>query len=221
MKTLELFAFDLDGTLLDTAPDFLYAVNILRERYQFDEADYDQVRSRVSQGAASLASYALDLEGESAQKVEFHRQELLNIYENCCLTYTEMFDGIEEILTKLNNKQIKWGIITNKPRRFAENIVESKLGRFKVPFLICPDDVGVRKPEPQGLIHALELTNSIPEKSIYIGDHKIDITAGERAKMQTGAAAYGYIPLNDNVKNWDSDHVFNEPKEIISLIDEN
>ena len=75
MKTLELFAFDLDGTLLDTAPDFLYAVNILRERYQFDEADYNQVRSRVSQGAASLASYALDLEGESAQKVEFHRQE--------------------------------------------------------------------------------------------------------------------------------------------------
>ena len=220
MKTLELFAFDLDGTLLDTAPDFLYAVNILRERYQFDEADYNQVRSRVSQGAASLASYALDLEGKSAQKVEFHRQELLDIYENCCLTYTEIFDGIEEILTKLNNKQIKWGIITNKPRRFAENIVENKLGRFKVPFLICPDDVGVRKPEPQGLIHALELTNSIPEKSIYIGDHKIDITAGERAKMQTGAAAYGYIPLNDNVKNWDSDHVFNEPKEIISLIDD-
>ena len=80
LKTLELFAFDLDGTLLDTAPDFLYAVNILRERYRFDEADYDQVRSRVSQGAASLASYALDLEGESAQKVEFHRQELLDIY---------------------------------------------------------------------------------------------------------------------------------------------
>ena len=219
MKTLELFAFDLDGTLLDTAPDFLYAVNILRERYQLDEADYDQVRSRVSQGAASLASYALDLEGESTQKVESRRQELLNIYENCCLKYTEIFDGIEEVLTKLNNKQIKWGIVTNKPRRFAENIVENKLGRFKVPFLICPDDVGVRKPEPQGLIHALELTNSIPESSIYIGDHKIDITAGERAKMQTGAAAYGYIPLNDNVENWQSDHVFNEPKEIISLID--
>ena len=220
MKTLELFAFDLDGTLLDTAPDFLYAVNILRERYQFDEADYNQVRSRVSQGAASLASYALDLEGESTQKVEFHRQELLDIYENCCLKYTELFDGIEKILTKLNNKQIKWGIITNKPRRFAENIVENKLGRFKVPFLICPDDVGVRKPEPQGLIHALELTNSIPENSIYIGDHKIDITAGERAKMQTGAAAYGYIPINDNVESWHSDHVFNEPKEIISLIDD-
>jgi phosphoglycolate phosphatase len=219
LKTLELFAFDLDGTLLDTAPDFLYAVNILRERYQLDEADYDQVRSRVSQGAASLASYALDLEGESTQKVESRRQELLDIYENCCLKYTEIFDGIEEVLTKLNNKQIKWGIVTNKPRRFAENIVENKLGRFKVPFLICPDDVGVRKPEPQGLIHALELTNSIPESSIYIGDHKIDITAGERAKMQTGAAAYGYIPLNDNVENWQSDHVFNEPKEIISLID--
>ena len=221
MKTIELFAFDLDGTLLDTAPDFLYAVNILRERYQIDEADYDQVRSRVSQGAASLASYALDLEGESAQKIESHRQELLDIYEDCCLKHTDIFDGIEEVLTKLNSKKIKWGIVTNKPRRFAEGIVENKLGRFKVPFLICPDDVGARKPEPEGLIHALEISHSIPKNSIYIGDHKIDITAGERANMLTGAAAYGYIPLNDNVATWDSVYIFKEAREIISLIDDN
>ena len=82
---IELFAFDLDGTLLDTAPDFLYAVNLLRKKYKFDEADYEQVRSRVSQGAASLAAYALNLEGESNQIIESHRQELLDIYEDCCL----------------------------------------------------------------------------------------------------------------------------------------
>ena len=73
MKIIELFAFDLDGTLLDTAPDFLYAVNILREKYKLDEADYNQVRSRVSQGAASLASYALNLDGDSQEKIELHR----------------------------------------------------------------------------------------------------------------------------------------------------
>ena len=80
---IELFAFDLDGTLLDTAPDFLYAVNLLRKKYKFGEADYEQVRSRVSQGAASLAAYALNLEGETNQIIESYRQELLDIYEEC------------------------------------------------------------------------------------------------------------------------------------------
>ena len=215
---IELFAFDLDGTLLDTAPDFLYAVNLLRKKYNFGEADYEQVRSRVSQGAASLAAYALNLKGKSNQIIESHRQELLEIYEDCCLTNTEIFDGVEELLNELNEKKIKWGIVTNKPRRFAEGIVQDKLGKFAPPFLICPDEVGVRKPEPDGLLHALKLSVSKPENSIYIGDHQIDIKAGERANMLTGAAAYGYIPQDDNVEKWKADYVFEEANEMIALI---
>ena len=215
---IELFTFDLDGTLLDTAPDFLHAVNLLRKKYNFGEADYEQVRSRVSQGAASLVEYALNLKGKSNQIIEFHRQELLDIYEDCCLTNTKIFDGVEELLNELNEKKIKWGIVTNKPRRFAEGIVQNKLGNFTPPFLICPDDVGVPKPEPDGLIHALKLSVSKPENSIYIGDHQIDIKAGERANMLTGAAAYGYIPLDDNVEKWKADYVFEEANEMIALI---
>ena len=215
---IELFAFDLDGTLLDTAPDFLYAVNLLRKKYNFGEADYEQVRSRVSQGAASLVEYALNLKGKSNQIIEFHRQELLDIYEDCCLTNTKIFDGVEELLNELNEKKIKWGIVTNKPRRFAVGIVQNKLGKFTPPFLICPDDVGVPKPEPDGLIHALKLSVSKPENSIYIGDHQIDIKAGERANMLTGAAAYGYIPLDDNVEKWKADYVFEEAIEMIALV---
>ena len=198
---IELFAFDLDGTLLDTAPDFLYAVNLLRKKYKFGEADYEQVRSRTN------------------QIIESHRQELLDIYEECCLTHTKMFDGVEEVLNELNEKKIKWGIITNKPRRFAEGIVQNKLGKLKPPFLICPDDVGTRKPEPDGLLHALTISSSKPENSIYIGDHQIDIKAGERANMLTGAAAYGYIPLNDTVNKWKADYVFDEANEIIALVE--
>tara|TARA_Y100000766_G_scaffold71075_1_gene59708 strand:- start:4691 stop:5350 length:660 start_codon:yes stop_codon:yes gene_type:complete len=218
LKDIKLFAFDLDGTLLDTAPDFLYAVNILRERYSLEEACYSQVRARVSQGAASLATYALNLEGESEQKIEFHRQELLSIYETCCLENTELFEGVEDVLNELNIKKVKWGIITNKPRKFAEGIVRDKLAKFKTPFLICPDDVGQRKPEPDGLVHSLKISNSNPSNSIYIGDHKIDITAGKRANMITGAAAYGYIPIGDDVESWNSDYIFSEANEIITLI---
>ena len=218
MKNIELFAFDLDGTLLDTAPDFLYAINILREKYNLSAADFDQVRSRVSQGAASLASYALGLETESDEKIEFHRQELLEIYEDYCLKNTVMFDGIEDLLDKLNSTETKWGIITNKPRRFAEIIVQDKLGKFATPFLICPDDIGKRKPDPDGLNLALKVSDSNPKNSIYIGDHRIDIMAGEQANMITGAAAYGYIPLEDDAKNWKADYLFNHPKEINDLL---
>ena len=215
---IKLFAFDLDGTLLDTAPDFFKAVNILRKKYSIGEAHYDEVRSRVSQGAASLASYALNLEGKSSADIEFHRQELLEIYQVCCLDDTCLFEGIEEVLNKLNNENIKWGIVTNKPRRFADKIVQNKLGDFKPPFLICPDDVGVRKPEPEGLVHALDISESKSNESIYIGDHKIDITAGKRAGMISGAAAYGYIPIGDDVGKWESDYHFNSPSEISNLI---
>lgn len=218
MNKIELFAFDLDGTLLDTAPDFFKSVNILRQKYDLDVADYDQVRSRVSQGAASLATYALELDTNLEEVIEYHRQELLEIYEECFMDETSPFEGIDVVLNKLNEKNIKWGIVTNKPRRFAESIVDSKLNKYKTPFLICPDDVGVRKPKPQGLLHALKISNSSPKNSIYIGDHRIDIEAGNQAKMITGAAAYGYIPLNDSVDSWEAHHVFENAKDITRLI---
>ena len=218
MNKIELFAFDLDGTLLDTAPDFYKSVNILRQKYDLDAADFNQVRTRVSQGAASLAAYALGLDKDSEEVIEFHRQELLEIYEGCCMDETTPFKGIDKVLDQLNDMEIKWGIITNKPRRFAESIVENKLNAYKTPFLICPDDVVVRKPEPDGLLHALKISNSSPKNSIYIGDHAIDIEAGKRAKMITGAAAYGYVPLEDNVVNWEAHHIFQNPTAITSLI---
>ena len=217
MKDIELFAFDLDGTLLDTAPDFFKSVNILRQKYNLDEADYVQVRSLVSQGAASLAAYALELKLDDTEAIEFHRQELLEIYEECCLDATQPFDGVDTLLAKLNEKQIKWGIVTNKPRKFAEKIVINKLDKHNAPFLVCPDDVGARKPEPDGLIQALKISNTNSKNSIYIGDHRIDIEAGKNAKMITGAAAYGYIPLEDDANNWGAKYIFLHAKEIETL----
>ena len=157
---IELFAFDLDGTLLDTAPDFLYAVNLLRKKYKFGEADYEQVRSRVSQGAASLAAYALNLQGKSNQIIESHRQELLDIYEDCCLTNTKMFDGVEELLNELNEKKIKWGIVTNKSEKYTKPIIEKLRWHELTDAVICPEDVSEGKPNPEGIIRALDILNA-------------------------------------------------------------
>lgn len=229
---IKLVAFDLDGTLLDTAQDFYLAVNTLRERYGIEKADFNEVRSRVSEGAISLASYAMGIEidknlqkelVEDGQRVprkdlEVFRQELLDIYKECSIKDTSLFEGINFVLNSLNQQNMCWGIVTNKPKFFAEDIVEATLGIYKPAFLICPDDTGKRKPSPDGLKLACKKTNSLPEESIYIGDHSIDIIAGKAAGMKTIAAAYGYVPIGENVKDWQANFVARSPKEILNFI---
>ena len=218
MGKIQLYAFDLDGTLLDTAPDFFYAVNKLREENGLKSGDFSEVRSRVSQGAASLARYSLGWDENQKNEIEKSRLELLAIYEKCCFG-AKIFDGMNEVLVNLKEKNKNWGIVTNKPRKFAEPIVNEKFSRINPDFLICPDDVGERKPSPKGLELACKLVNVSSENSIYVGDHLIDITSGKSAKMRTVAAAYGYIPEGDSASDWGADFVINHPLEINKIID--
>ena len=224
---IKLVAFDLDGTLLDTAQDFFLAVNTLRDKYGIEEADFNEVRSRVSEGAISLASYAMRIDDKRDLKegqliankdLELFRLELLDIYKKCSIKNTSIFEGIDLVLNSLNNRKVCWGIVTNKPRFFAEEIVEATLGIYEPAFLICPDDTGKRKPSPDGLKLACKKTNTFPEDSIYIGDHSIDIIAGKAAGMKTVAAAYGYVPTGENVKDWHANFVASSPEEILNFI---
>ena len=229
---IKLVAFDLDGTLLDTAQDFFLAVNTLRDRYGIEKADFNEVRSRVSEGAISLASYAMGIDNKKVSKeeliedgqliadkdLELFRLELLDIYKKCSIQNTSIFEGIDLVLSSLNNRKMRWGIVTNKPKFFAEDIVEATLGIYKPAFLICPDDTGKRKPSPDGLELACKKTYTLPEESIYIGDHSIDIIAGKAAGMKTVAAAYGYVPIGENVEDWQANFVASSPKEILNFI---
>ena len=229
---IKLVAFDLDGTLLDTAQDFFLAVNTLRERYGIEKADFNEVRSRVSEGANSLASYAMSidnnkgLEEESiedglsvpSRNLESFRLELLDIYKECSIENTSIFKGIDLVLDSLNKQNICWGIVTNKPKFFADDIVEATLGAYKPAFLICPDDTGKRKPSPDGLVLACKTTNTLPEEGIYIGDHSIDIIAGKAAGMKTVAAAYGYVPLEEDASDWKADYIVDSPIKILEII---
>ncbi len=218
MKAIEFIVFDLDGTLLDTAQDFFLAVNKLRSQYNLEPCEFDEIRSRVSEGAVSLARYAFSLEPEKEEEIEFHRQELLEIYESCCLDKTTPFDGINELLEEINNADLKWGIVTNKPKVFAKRIVSHFFIPYKPHCLICPEHTGERKPSPKGLLKACEVTKSLPSSSVYIGDHSIDIEAGKRAKIITIAAAYGYIPLGQSCSEWQADFIAESPHQIKSFI---
>ena len=218
MEEIQLYAFDLDGTLLDTAHDFFYAVNKLRELNGLEPGDFLQVRCRVSQGAASLARYALDIDENQKEEIEKARLELLKIYENCCLG-AKPFDGVHELLLNIKGRNKNWGILTNKPRRFAEQIVNDKFSFYYPDFLICPEDVGEKKPSPKGLELACKLTKVSSKKCIYIGDHLIDITSGKSANMRTAAAAYGYIPETEKVSKWDADFIINHPLDMNVILD--
>ena len=123
MNSIDFIVFDLDGTLLDTAKDFFFAVNELRSNYQLEPCEFYEVRSRVSEGAISLARYALNLDSDDKDKIEVRRQELLKIYDSCCLNETTPFEGITELLNQINKAGLKWGIVTNKPEGFADKIV--------------------------------------------------------------------------------------------------
>ena len=211
MEAIEFIVFDLDGTLLDTAQDFFLAVNKLRSQHNLEPCKFDEIRSRVSEGAVSLARYAFSL-------IEFHRQELLEIYESCCLDKTIPFDGITELLDEINSADLKWGIVTNKPKRFAKRIVNHFFIPYKPHCLICPEDTGERKPSPKGLLKACEVTGRLPNSSVYIGDHLIDIKAGKRANMITIAAAYGYIPHGQPCSEWEADFIAESPQQIKDFI---
>jgi len=228
----QLVAFDLDGTLLDTAQDFFLSVNILRSRHGIEEASFSEVRSRVSEGANSLASYAMSInmqvelkKGDLKDrislpntKLEPYRLELLDIYKEYSLNRTTLFEGMGWVLASLNKQKICWGIVTNKPKFFANDIVEATLSAYKPAFLICPDDTGKRKPEPDGLILACKKSNTNPKESFYIGDHSVDIIAGKTAGMKTIAAAYGYVPLGEKVEDWKADYIVSSPQEIVHLV---
>ena len=218
MEDIDFIAFDLDGTLLDTAKDFFQAVNILRSNNKLGPCKYEDVRSRVSEGALSLVKLALDLKESEKEAIEINRKQLLKIYKECCLDLTTPFEGIYSLLDKINNSNLNWGIVTNKPLAFAEKIVDHFFLDYDPKCLICPEHTGNRKPSPKGLIKAIDQLNSNPKNTVYVGDHLIDIQAGKRAKTYTIAASYGYIPKGHNCLEWEADFIAKNPLEIVEFI---
>lgn len=217
MTTLNAVLFDLDGTLLDTAPDFFVVVNQLCERHHRTPISYDAIRATVSHGARALVTLAFEIEPDNPQ-FEPYRQELLALYSNHLAVKTCLFHGLDELLGWLESQSIDWGIVTNKPRLYAEPILSALALEQRCSVLICPDDVTNTKPDPEPLLLACRQLNCNPSNTLYVGDHRRDIEAGQRAGMHTLAAGYGYIDPSDPSQSWGADHHINEANTILSLI---
>jgi len=211
--TPEAVLFDLDGTLLDTAPDFIRVVNQQRLLHNQDTLAPHLIRETVSNGARALIKLAFNLEAGDEDFVNRHT-ELLALYEESIAEETVFFPGIDLFLKQLEENSIPWGIVTNKPSRFTLPLLERLKLNDRCSVTVCPDDVTHSKPHPEPLLLACDKLNCSPDRSIYIGDHERDIEAGRSAGMITIAARYGYIDTPERVDDWNADLIIDHGNKL-------
>ncbi|MBL4606439.1 MAG: HAD-IA family hydrolase [Pseudomonadales bacterium] len=213
----ETVLFDLDGTLLDTAPDFILVLNALREEYGLGPLPNEIIRNTVSNGARALVTLGFDV-NEGDVNFETYREKLLKAYQSQLGQASCLFPGINNLLKKLEEKNIPWGVVTNKPSRFAIPLLETLALSQRCDVLICADQVTDAKPHPESLLKACKLVNAKPENSIYIGDHKRDIEAGQRANMTTITALFGYISTEESPVSWRATYLAQSADDIYNHI---
>ena len=209
LKT-KLVLFDLDGTLIDTAPDFLLSLNNILIKYGKKTLRLSDIRSIVSDGSAKLVEFGFNVSSDDKQAAVY-RSELLIEYKKNLMKSSKLFTGVKELINYLVKENIIFGIVTNKPYEYAYPLVNNFKMLKKSKILICPEHLSKTKPDPEGILLACSKLNITPKNCVYIGDHPKDIQAGINAGTQTIGCLYGYsitkesnsfnIPL---VKNADS-----------------
>lgn len=206
--------FDLDGTLADTAPDLAAALNNVRVEQGLKPLPLETIRCEVSNGANALTRLGFELD-PGHPKFEALRLRLLDHYAENIAEHSRLFDGMDELLNCLEQQDIAWGIVTNKPKRFTESLVEQLKISSRAACIISGDTLEKKKPNPEPIYHACDLIGCKPHESIYVGDAQRDIEAGNRAGCYTIVALFGYIQQNQSPHKWGADASIDHPLEIL------
>ena len=209
--------FDLDGTLADTAGDFIPVVQTLRAEAGLVPLPPERIRASVSNGARGLVTLALGLaEGDAA--FEHWRQRLLTLYGGILGTHATVFPGLRSLVATLADAGIAWGISTNKPRAYTAPLLERLAIEPPPASVVCPDDISERKPHPESLLRNCREAGCSPSAAVYVGDHLRDIEAGRRAGLYTVAAAYGYIEPDDDPVRWGADALVTDSEALAGAL---
>lgn len=206
--------FDLDGTLVDTAPDLAATLNALRAEHGQMPLPFDTIRPHVSHGARAMVrvGFAID-EGDA--RFTTLRERFLALYRERLMTNSRLFDGMDTVLAALENRGVKWGIVTNKPAWLTEPLLAGLGLASRAACIISGDTTRNRKPHPEPLLHASALVGIAPEHCLYIGDARRDIEAGRAAGMKTLVALFGYLGEDDSPHEWDADGTIDDPLDIL------
>ena len=209
--------FDLDGTLVDTAPDLGYALNIQLQRHGKAALSDAVIRPFASHGSRGLIGLGFGITPADAN-FSAMRDEYLNIYDTVFTRSPMLLPGIAELLQIIEGKGLTWGIVTNKPRRFTQRLIESMKLHERAACVVSGDDAPQPKPSPATLLMACEQVGVKPEHCVYVGDAERDIQAGKAAGMQTVVALFGYIDASDRPAEWGADAMIKAPKDLLNLL---
>ena len=214
---MQAVLFDLDGTLVDTAPDLGYALNLQRERHGLAFLPEETIRPYASHGSRGLLEIGFGLLPTDAS-FEAMRTEYLDLYTQVMTRQPVLFAGMAEALQAIEQRGLRWGIVTNKPRRFTMPMVEHMGLDVRAGAVISGDDAPQPKPSPQTLLLACERMAIDPQTVLYIGDAERDIQAGKAAGMKTLVALFGYLSAADSPQAWGADGCIQQPQELLAYL---
>ena len=208
--------FDLDGTLVDTAPDMVAVLQSLQEEHGLDPVGYQEGRSYVSNGAAGLLR--LGFPDRDDEAIETLRLAFLERYADQLCVHSALFAGMETLVDRLDNDGLPWGVVTNKPQHLTDPLLVALGLNQRVACSVSGNTLPQRKPDPAPLHHACQLAALEAARTLYVGDSSRDIDAGRAAGMGTIAAAYGYIAPGDDSASWGADVIANDTQELAQIV---
>ena len=214
---IQAILFDLDGTLIDSAPDLGAAADqmrVVRGLPSLPMADY---RPFAGSGARGMLRVAFGLHPEDEQ-FPVMREEFFQNYERRMTQDTTVFDGVSEMLTNIVTRQLQWGVVTNKSKRFTEPLSRQMSLFATAGAVVSGDTTPHAKPHPEPLFEAARRIGVAPESCVYVGDDERDILAGKAAGMYTVAAVYGYLGEKQSVAHWQADDVIESPHELLKRL---
>lgn len=214
MKNLTCVLFDLDGTLVDTAPDLIASLNFALNQHGFSTVMPEHVKPHVSFGASAMINGSVTnvLDDDTHATI---LTTMLEQYEANIAKHSQFFDGILDVLNFIETQNLSWGIVTNKRERFTHPLIQALELQHRAACVICGDTTPHSKPHPAPLFEACKRANVLAENCVYIGDAAHDIVAGKNARMHTLAATYGYLQSHDIPETWGANALIHSPKDLL------
>jgi phosphoglycolate phosphatase len=209
--------FDLDGTLVDTAPDLGAALNRLRAEHDLPPLPAAHIRPQASHGARGLLEIGFQL-APGHPDFEPMRERLLDLYADYLYCDSRLFDGIAALLTALEARKIPWGVVTNKPARFTTPLLELMGLSARAAAVIAGDTCSHPKPHPAPMFEAARRCGVAPERCLYLGDAERDIQAAKNAAMPALVAAWGYLDRTDTPETWGADAIIQHPADTLKYL---
>lgn len=212
---IEAVLFDLDGTLVDSAPDLIVAIQHLRAEQGESPADAAAIGAVVSKGGRAMLRRGFP--GADETRIESLLPRFLDIYAAAIATHSSTYPGIDSVLTGLEMCGVRWGVVTNKPGWLARALLAALSLDQRCAALVSGDCLAQKKPDPVPILHACELAGVDPQHSVYVGDDVCDIEAGRHAGTMTIAAAWGYLDGEDP-HSWGADCVVATPAALLHAL---